>query len=106
MLIDSPPRRPSSMKKKYNKCGREQNVTTDAKRTICSICDAKIPLRVLIASLLLIGAVDGSTYPDITAVSENLIYPLHLSQSGITVISISFLTTSVSMISTSDVLYF
>jgi len=73
MLIDSPPRRPSSMKKKYNKCGREQNITTNAKRTICSICDTKIPLRVFIASLFLIGAVGSSTYPDVTAVPENLI---------------------------------
>jgi hypothetical protein len=57
------------MKKKCNECGHEQNVTTDAKRTISSSCDAKIPLRVLIASLLLIGAVSGgSAYADITAV--------------------------------------
>ena len=61
-------------KKKCNERGHEQNVTTNAKRTTCSICDAKIPLRVLIASLLLIGAVagGGSAYADITVVQENL----------------------------------
>ena len=60
------------MKKKCNKCGHEQNVTTNAKRTTCSICDAEIPLRVLIASLLGIEAVGGSAYADITVVQENL----------------------------------
>ena len=61
------------MKKKCNERGHEQNVTTNTKRITCSICDVKIPLRVLIASLLVIGAVGGSAYADITAVQENLI---------------------------------
>ena len=60
------------MKNKCKECGHEQNVTTNAKRTTCSIYDAKIPLRVLIASLLVIGVVGGSTYADIAVIQENL----------------------------------
>ena len=65
------------MKKKCNECGHEQNVTTNAKRTTCSICDSKIPLRVLIASLLLIGAIGGSSaYADISAVVQENLTPV------------------------------
>ena len=70
-----PPPPPLMKKKKCNECGHEQNVTTNAKRTTCSSCDAKIPLQALIASLLLIGAVSGgaSAYADIGVIQENLI---------------------------------
>ena len=61
------------MKKKCNERVHEQNVTTNAKRITCSICDAKIPLRVLITSLLVIGAVSGTAYAEIAVVQENLI---------------------------------